>query len=330
MLLPDEGPFEAIRVLWNGEEGGLVLPVPRPDVARVLSRMPDAEDSGFSARVPAPEDATGCVELVGFSGGRARARLGTYVRPPALDSTPLPPTELAERVSATSGTVFRTQGLKGFTDLVEQLDRHADRPRAARLLDWGCGCGRFTRHFIDAGFADVSGCDIDAEAVEWCARNLAPASFTLSSPDPPLPYEGASMDIVIGCSVFTHLSREAQTRWLDELRRILAPGGLLLASVHGEFTFARVQQARARSPAGAIGTRLRRMRRREALARDGIVDADLDRRLDDVAPRGYYRATYQTRDYTVREWSSRFEVLDYVERGLLGHQDLVVLRRPPS
>lgn len=330
MLLPEAGPFEAIRVLWNGEEAGMAIRVPRPDVAQALSRVPDAEHSGFSVRLPAAQDAGGSVELIGCTRGRPRARTATLVRPPSLDSAPLPPAGLAERVSTVSGAVFRTQGLKGFTDLLEQIELHGDRSRDARVLDWGCGCGRFTRHFVDAGFTDVSGCDIDDEAVEWCRRNLAPASFSRSSPDPPLPHEDASMDVVIACSVFTHLSREAQDRWLEELRRVLAPGGLLLASVNGAFTFARAHQARARTPVGAIRRRLRRLRRGASLARVGIVDAGLDHRLDGVAPRGYYRATYQTRQYTVRAWSSRLDVLDYVERGLLGHQDLVVMRRPPA
>ncbi|MGH2994432.1 MAG: class I SAM-dependent methyltransferase [Solirubrobacterales bacterium] len=330
MMLPDDGPFERIRVRWNREETGEAVPVARPDVARALPWVPEAENSGFTVRLPVAPDAAGAIDLIGCIGGRPRAHTATLVRPPSLDSVPLPPNELAERVSSVSGVVFRTQGLKGFTDLVGQLHRYTDRSEIVRVLDWGCGCGRFTRHFIDEGFANVFGCDIDAEAIAWCQRNIARASFSHSSPDPPLPYEDGSMDVVIGCSVFTHLSRDDQDAWLGELRRVLAPGGLLLASVNGAFMFARANQARARTVMGAIRKRLFWRRRAALLARDGIVDAEVDHRLDGIAPRGYYRATYQTRAYTSGAWSRHLDVLDYVELGLLGHQDLVVMRRRPA
>ncbi|MBI1850765.1 MAG: hypothetical protein HYR85_10515 [Planctomycetes bacterium] len=38
--------------------------------------------------------------------------------------------------------------------------------------------------------------------------------------------------------------------------------------------------------------------------------------------------TYQTKAWTLREWSRHLDVVEYVERGMGGYQDLVVLRRP--
>lgn len=49
--------------------------------------------------------------------------------------------------------------------------------------------------------------------------------------------------------------------------------------------------------------------------------------LDGIVRRGYYRSIAQSRAYTMREWSRRLEILDYLERGLDGSQDLVVMRR---
>jgi hypothetical protein len=37
---------------------------------------------------------------------------------------------------------------------------------------------------------------------------------------------------------------------------------------------------------------------------------------------------FQSRAHTIEVCSAYFDVVDYVERGLNGHQDLVVLRRP--
>jgi len=58
----------------------------------------------------------------------------------------------------------------------------------------------------------------------------------------------------------------------------------------------------------------------------GIADDKLDARLDGVAPEEYYRSVFQTREYTLREWSRFFEILDYKERWISNFQDLVVMR----
>ena len=50
--------------------------------------------------------------------------------------------------------------------------------------------------------------------------------------------------------------------------------------------------------------------------------------LDGIAPEGYYRGVFQTREYTIQEWSKYFEILEYIERGVANYQDLVVMRRP--
>jgi hypothetical protein len=47
--------------------------------------------------------------------------------------------------------------------------------------------------------------------------------------------------------------------------------------------------------------------------------------LDGVAPAGYYCAAFQTRAFTVREWSRFFDIIELVEGGL-AYQDLVVMR----
>jgi len=46
-----------------------------------------------------------------------------------------------------------------------------------------------------------------------------------------------------------------------------------------------------------------------------------------VDSRRYYRTVFQTRDYTLRVWSDWFEIVDYVERGIDGFQDLVTMRK---
>ncbi|MGH7411996.1 MAG: hypothetical protein ACREJ6_13175 [Candidatus Methylomirabilis sp.] len=64
------------------------------------------------------------------------------------------------------------------------------------------------------------------------------------------------------------------------------------------------------------------------ILRHGIYDNIHSPSLDGIVARGYYCDVYQTREYTIREWSNYFEILEYIERGMGNHQDLVVMRRP--
>ncbi len=90
----------------------------------------------------------------------------------------------------------------------------------------------------------------------------------------------------------------------------MVPGGLFLASVHGEFA--------AEFVSATIGNDMRQY---------GISDMMRDRNLDGVAPKDYYRGVFQTRSYTYREWSKYFTIIDYIEGGISNYQDLVVMKK---
>jgi ubiquinone/menaquinone biosynthesis C-methylase UbiE len=96
-------------------------------------------------------------------------------------------------------------------------------------------------------------------------------------------------DLVIPYSVFTHLTREVQKAWLAEMRRVIAPGGLLIASVHGQFA------ASFAFPQTVFRRFMPRIWNRfllPATLRRGISDTILDHALDGIAPEGYYRGVF--------------------------------------
>src|SRR5262249_17788274 len=119
----------------------------------------------------------------------------------------------------------------------DAIARHRDLATVRRILDWGCGCGRLAGHFLaDPHRFELAGCDIDPEAVAWCGERLAPAEFLPISRTPRLPYPDGRFDAVLAFGVFLCVSPEAQAEWLAELKRVLAPGGLLVASLQGAFS----------------------------------------------------------------------------------------------
>ena len=103
------------------------------------------------------------------------------------------------------------------------------------MLDAGCGDGRNLRYLIASGF-DCHGIDRDARAVDQ-VRQLAVAAgvsevdsrFVVGEVDQ-LPWADAGMNAVI-CSAVLHFADDAAHfhRMVDELWRVLAPGGLLFS-----------------------------------------------------------------------------------------------------
>lgn len=103
-----------------------------------------------------------------------------------------------------------------------------DDPSIA-VLDFGCGCGRTSRHWQ----RPVHGTDIHPELVAWCQTHL-PGVYVVNDLEPPTLYSDSSFDLAYAVSVFTHLTVDRQRQWLAEFARIIRPGGLLLLTTHGD------------------------------------------------------------------------------------------------
>ena len=181
-----------------------------------------------------------------------------------------------------------------------------------RILDWGCGAGRITRYLLAETQAAVHGVDIDPENIAWCKSALTTGSFDCISPIPPTSFPDEYFDLIIGCSVLTHLSEDMQMAWLAELQRIARPNALLFLSVTGPTQFAY----------NGLPHQLFRM-----IEEKGFVDLAHDPSLDTVInDSDYYRSALHSRRYIVKEWSRYFQVVSIVD-AIAAPQDFVVLRR---
>lgn len=107
--------------------------------------------------------------------------------------------------------------------------------QARTVLDWGCGVARLTRHLPDllGPQHTVWGCDLHPGRVDWCRKNLVPIEFRVNSLDS-LPYPDQSVDVIIGLSILTHLSEEHIKAWLQEIKRVMRPGGVAWITTAGE------------------------------------------------------------------------------------------------
>lgn len=314
-----DGPAQAIRFEVKGGARGACRPERRADLALAFAHIPEAAGGGFRAEIDVPQLAPGQVielELLLERPGRPAARVPLGYRRPA-EAVPVPPVELMYRVADTRNEAyFLASGNRHANDVVRMLRRHKPLDRIGQFLDWGCGCGRVTRHL--AGFlpaAGLCGADIDAEAIRWLAAALPRGEFHASGFVPPLPFAAGRFDFVLASSVFTHLTESHQAAWLDEMARILAPGGILLFTTHGPHAARMVNHANVLLD----------------LERSGFHDGTPDDRLGAVASGDYYRATFQTAEFTRRLLAAPgeecFQELEMIEAGLNLHQDVWILAR---
>lgn len=320
--------FDELELKLNGRAVTRQPAIELDRVAEAFPWIPHGGHSGFSF-LQRPQEDSGRLEVEGLTRGRVGGALRTIFSMGADRAGPIPPPALMARVSGSDNPdFFRADGQRTFADLAAAVERHGGFGAVRRMLDWGCGCGRVTAHFLaDARVAEVNGVDIDGDATKWCAQAFPGGRFQQTGPYPPLPFPDSYFDLVVAYSVFTHLERDVQKAWLAEMRRVLSPGGLLIATVHGEFAALFTFSDRApRNPLQRIAERLGL---RPIIPGD-IIDSTRDHALDGVAPSEYYRGVYQTRDYTIREWSRFLDVAEYCEAGVGNFQDLVVLRKPTS
>ena len=137
--------------------------------------------------------------------------------------------------------------------------------RGERVLDLGCGAGRFVAALAAAG-ADPVGVELAEAALERARRNAPGADLRLLEPDGSLPLAHGSVDLVWCSEVLEHVADAGHL--LLEARRVLRPGGRLLVTVpfHGRVKAGAIALARFEQHFDPQGQHLRFFTRR-SLAR---------------------------------------------------------------
>ncbi|MGW4687680.1 methyltransferase domain-containing protein [Streptomyces sp. HUAS TT3] len=112
---------------------------------------------------------------------------------------------------------------------------------AKDVLDLGCGVGRHALYFAEAGFA-TSGTDASEAAVRAAREegDRRGAELALDVGDfTELPYADDSFDYVLAFNVVYHNDEAGLAKVLDEVRRVLRPGGIyqstMLSKRNGEY-----------------------------------------------------------------------------------------------
>jgi SAM-dependent methyltransferase len=133
--------------------------------------------------------------------------------------------------------------------LNEHLARYAFAARLAhgkRVLDAGCGAGYGSAELAGQAFS-VTGADVAAEAVDFARANypLPNLAFEQASCDR-LPHRDGCFDLVVAFEVIEHLERWSE--FLQEARRLLAPGGQLIVSTPNKLYYTESRGVQGANP----------------------------------------------------------------------------------
>lgn len=209
------------------------------------------------------------------------------------------------------------------------LARRTARPR---LLDFGVGWGRICRFFLrEFDKANVFGVDVDGALLEECRRAFGTENFLRCQAFPPTEFADGYFDVVVGFSVFSHLSEPACDAWMREFHRIVRPGGNVALTTRGRFFFDYCESlvestdayraglatmfdsfadARAKYDAGAFVHSAR-----GAVAGSGAREGN------------FYGETFIPKEYAARAWSTLFRLVGFVDEPSLGKHPVMFFER---
>ena len=155
---------------------------------------------------------------------------------------PIPPRDLIFLVAGHHNATSFLQGgataSQAIRDTLEKNSIYIEGLHA--ILDFGCGVGRIMRHWNTLRGPALYGTDYNPTLIGWCQENLTFAEFQVNTLSGRLPYPSSTFDFIYVFSVFTHLSEPLQFHWIEELSRVLRPGGYLYFTTHGEYYFSKL------------------------------------------------------------------------------------------
>jgi SAM-dependent methyltransferase len=237
----------------------------------------------------------------------ARGPLITAIHP--ADEMYLYELSLGPRGPSAAAVSYFATGDAACRTVLDALTWRFGDPSRARLLDFASGHGRTTRFLVRRLPAEgITISEIEPSAVRFQEETFG-VRGVVSTTDPADFRLDGVFDAIVACSFFSHLPETRFGQWLARLYGLLAPGGMLLFSVHGMRLLA---QAEADEDAGIV-FRAASESRRLAAAEYGTTFVTPD----------WVRSAALTATY-----GESHALLEF-PHGLCGFQDLYALLRAP-
>jgi SAM-dependent methyltransferase len=231
------------------------------------------------------------------------------------DPWPIPHPDNRENYAPDSTLDYWLSGYGDFLRLAALAARNG--VSGGDLLDFGGSTGRVFRHFaLQSQRWRVWSCDFKRSSFAFNIEHF-PSSLRvfLNTSVPSLPIPDSSFDLILACSVFTHID-DAESAWLLELRRVLRIGGVALISTHNHATW--------RKMTPSLRQTVESFRPDLAAAPDLPSERVVVRLRSDGDP--YSCNVFHADAYVRRNWGRYFDIVA-IEPLSLGEQAIVVCRR---
>jgi SAM-dependent methyltransferase len=323
LALAVDGDLETVAFKGDpGIEFSVVKSIPNKGAGDFYWYWPGAETSAFQLRIDmAASRSTASyykfdVAFAGFEDRPLERYRTTFVVPKYLDLLENFPSQDGHPRIQTVGTV-NSVAVTGMTDAFRmcRLARLYGWDGSGDVLDWGIEFGRVAR-YVDylSENATVWGVDIDPQAIGWTQEHLPHLKTSLGPLMPRTDYADDQFSFVYGLAVMTHLERSVQEAWLEEIRRILRPGGLAALTFAGD-------------TAVAFASRWLDREFLETYLRTGFAPSLPNNDLVGVITTPeYYKNVHQSIRQAERICSRYFDVVGSHEC-MYGYQDLLILRK---
>lgn len=166
---------------------------------------------------------------------------------------------LTEQQYGTTDNLAARQAIYRWTDSpVSSTGWALDRVRwrgGERVVDVGCGNGRYLPLARERGAASVVGCDLSAGMLAGIDRAGA-GGLLLQADAQSLPLSTGSIDVALAMHMLYHVPSVATA--VRELRRVVKPGGRLLAMTNGRDHQAELQALASDAMSVVAGFRVER------------------------------------------------------------------------